>query len=224
MRILIVEDDNDTADFISNGVTDLGHDVARAADGEDALRIGLAENFDIILLDRMMPVCCGIEVLRRLRAAAIQTPVLLLTAKGSIADRVEGLDAGADDYLVKPFVFAELVARINALVRRGASSDLATRIEVGSIVLDLRRREVTRSGKPVHLQPREFAILELLMRNVNRPVTRTMFLEQVWRFDFDPLTNIVESHLSRLRNKLRGSGDDPIETVRGLGYRMRQDA
>lgn len=224
MNILIAEDDDDTADFVTGGMTELGHSITRASNGDDALRIGLAETFDIIVLDRMMPACNGIDVLRQLRAAAIHTPVLLLTAKGSIADRVEGLDAGADDYLVKPFAFAELVARTNALVRRAPSGDLATRLEVGNIVLDLRRREVTRSGKLVPLQPREFTLLELLMRNVNRPVTRTMFLEQVWGFHFDPQTNIVESHLSRLRNKLRaGFGDDPIETVRGLGYRMRQD-
>lgn len=147
---------------------------------------------------------------------------MMLTAKGGIADRVSGLDAGADDYLVKPFAMAELVARLNALLRRPPISDVITRLEVANVVLDVLRRDVTRGGRPVHLQPREFALLELLMRNAGRVVTRTMFLEHVWGFHFDPQTNIVESHLSRMRAKLReGFSDDLIETVRGAGYRMR---
>ena len=166
----------------------------------------------------------GLDVLRRLRAVGVGTPILLLTAKGGIGDRVDGLDAGADDYVVKPFAFSELVARMNALIRRAPSSDTATRIEVGDIVLDLLRRTVTRASRPIALQPREFTLLEVLMRNAGKVVTRTMFLEQVWGFHFDPQTNIVESHLSRLRAKLReGFLDDPIETLRGLGYRMRSD-
>jgi two-component system OmpR family response regulator len=178
----------------------------------------------MIVLDRMMPKLEGLEVLRGLRAAAVTTPIILLTAKGGIADRVDGLDAGADDYLVKPFAFSELVARMNALMRRAPVSDTLTRLEVGDIVLDLLQRKVTRAGKPVPLQHREFTLLEMLMRNAGRPVTRTMFLEQVWGFHFDPQTNIVESHLSRLRAKLReGFADEPIETLRGLGYRMRSD-
>lgn len=224
MRVLLAEDDDETANHVERGLAELGHVVLRATDGEDALRLGSAERFDMIVLDRMMPKREGLDVLRRLRAAGVDAPILVLTAKGGIVDRVDGLDAGADDYLVKPFALAELVARMNALSRRVPRSEETTRLEIGDVVLDLVRRKVTRAGRPVVLQPREFTLLELLMRNAGRPVTRTMFLEQVWGFHFDPQTNIVESHLSRLRAKLReGFADDPIETLRGLGYRMRND-
>lgn len=224
MRILLAEDDAETAAFIERGLGELGHVVTRVADGENALHLGAMETFDTIVLDRMLPGIEGLDVLRRLRAASVRIPVLVLTAKGGIADRVAGLDAGADDYLVKPFALAELAARLNALLRRPPISDVITRIEIGDIVLDVLRRDVTRGGRPVHLQPREFALLDLLMRNAGRVVTRTMFLEHVWGFHFDPQTNIVESHLSRLRSKLReGFADDPIETIRGAGYRMRAD-
>jgi len=224
MRILLAEDDDETAGHLESGLSELGHAVVRATDGEAALELGISERFDVIVLDRMMPKREGLDVLRRLRAVGVGTPILLLTAKGGIGDRVDGLDAGADDYVVKPFAFSELVARMNALIRRAPSSDSATRIEVGDIVLDLLRRTVTRASRPIALQPREFTLLEVLMRNAGKVVTRTMFLEQVWGFHFDPQTNIVESHLSRLRAKLReGFLDDPIETLRGLGYRMRSD-
>jgi two-component system OmpR family response regulator len=166
----------------------------------------------------------GLDVLRQLRAASISVPVIVLTAKGGISDRVSGLDAGADDYLVKPFAMAELVARLNAVTRRSPMPEVSTRLEVGDVVLDAMRRSVTRAGRVIHLQPREFALLEVLMRNAGRVVTRTMFLEQVWGFHFDPQTNIVESHLSRMRAKLRADfPDDPIETIRGTGYRMRSN-
>ncbi|WP_336961405.1 response regulator transcription factor [Sphingobium aquiterrae] len=222
MHILLAEDDSETAAFIVEGLVGLGDTVVRAADGTAALEAAIACRFDAIILDRMLPGLEGLDVLRRLRAAVVRTPVLVLTALGGIADRVDGLDAGADDYLVKPFALAELAARLNALARRPPLADMTTRIEVSGIVLDLLRREVTREGRPVHLQPRELALLEQLMRHAGRIVTRTMFLELVWGFHFDPQTNIVESHLSRLRTKLReGFADDPIETVRGAGYRMR---
>jgi two-component system OmpR family response regulator len=224
MRILLAEDDRETATYIERGLSELGHLVTHVDGGEDALHLGVTETFDIIVLDRMLPGIEGLDVLRRLRAGGVRTPVMVLTAKGGIVDRVDGLDAGADDYLVKPFAMAELVARLNALMRRPPISDVVTRIEVGDIVLDVLRREVTRGGKPVHLQPREFALLELLMRHAGRVVTRTMFLEQVWSFHFDPQTNIVESHMSRMRSKLReGFADDPIETIRGAGYRIHTD-
>jgi two-component system OmpR family response regulator len=224
MRILLAEDDRETATYIERGLSELGHLVTHVDGGEDALHFGVTETFDIIVLDRMLPGIEGLDVLRRLRAGGVRTPVMVLTAKGGIVDRVDGLDAGADDYLVKPFAMAELVARLNALMRRPPISDVVTRIEVGDIVLDVLRREVTRGGKPVHLQPREFALLELLMRHAGRIVTRTMFLEQVWSFHFDPQTNIVESHMSRMRSKLReGFADDPIETIRGAGYRIHTD-
>jgi two-component system OmpR family response regulator len=224
MHILLAEDDEDTAAYIRSGLADFGHSVVRVDNGEDAFALGAAEQFDLIVLDRMMPKADGLDVLRQLRESGIAVPILLLTAKGGIADRVDGLDAGADDYLVKPFAFAELVARINALARRSPAADTKTCLEVGDVVLDLIRRKVTRSGQAVQLQPREFTLLEVLMRNAGRTVTRTMFLEQVWGFRFDPQTNIVESHVSRLRTKLRqGFSDDPIETLRGSGYRMRTD-
>lgn len=224
MRILIAEDDDTTAGFVEHGLAELGHAVARATTGEDALHLGTVERFDIAILDRMLPLLDGIEVLRRWRAAGVSMPVLMLTALGGINDRVEGLDAGADDYLVKPFAFAELAARIAALSRRPRQRDEQTNFIVGDVTLDLLRREVRRGNRVVHLQPREFAILEQLMRNAGRVVTRTMFLESIWGFHFDPHTNIVESHLSRMRSKLNeGFNSDPIETMRGIGYRMRLD-
>lgn len=224
MRILLAEDDVETAAYVERGLNEHGHAVTRVSGGEDALHLGVTETFDVIVLDRMLPEIEGLDVLRRLRAASVRTPVMVLTAKGGIVDRVDGLDAGADDYLVKPFAMAELVARLNALMRRPPISDVVTRLEVGDIVLDVLRRDVTRGGKVIHLQPREFALLDLLMRHAGRVVTRTMFLEQVWGFHFDPQTNIVESHMSRMRSKLReGGADDPIETIRGAGYRIRAD-
>lgn len=222
MRVLIAEDDSEPADFVARGLGELGHSVARVATGGDALHTGLVEHFDVIILDRMMPAIDGIDVLTRWRAAGMGTPVLLLTALGGIADRVEGLEAGADDYLVKPFAFAELAARLTALRRRPPIGEALTRLEVGSISLDLLRREVHREGREVHLQPREFALLEQLMRHADKVVTRTMLLENIWGFHFDPQTNIVESHLSRLRSKLNeGFASDPIQTLRGVGYRLR---
>ncbi len=222
MHVLIVEDDDVTSGFVERGLGELGHAVTRVAGGEDALHIGLTGQFDVAVLDRMLPGIDGVSVLRRWRSAGIATPVLMLTALGGIADRVDGLDAGADDYLVKPFAFAELAARLTALVRRPALNDAPTAFTVGDVVLDLLKRNVRRGGRDIHLQPREFALLEQLMRNAGRVVTRTMFLESVWGFHFDPQTNIVESHMSRLRTKLNeGGAADPIETLRGVGYRMR---
>lgn len=224
MNVLLAEDDPDIAAFVEQGLSALGHGVTSVGDGAEAIRRGATEPFDVIVLDRMLPQIEGLDVLRRLRALSVRTPVLVLTAKGGIADRVEGLDAGADDYLVKPFAMTELAARLNALLRRPPIHDNPTRFAVGDVAIDLMRREAWRAGRPVHLQPREFALLEQLMRHAGRIVTRAMFLEQVWGYTFDPQTNIVESHLSRLRTKLReGFADDPIETVRGAGYRMRRD-
>lgn len=225
MQILIAEDDDATALLVERGVAELGYMVTRARGGDDALRFGLEERFDVAILDRMLPGIDGVAVLRQWRAAGVTTPVLMLTALGGIADRVTGLEAGADDYLVKPFAMAELAARIGALMRRPPIADQPpTRFTVGDIVLDLLRRDVRRGGREVRLQPREFALLEHLMRNAGRIVTRTMFLESVWGFHFDPQTNIVESHLSRMRAKLNdGFDQDPIETLRGIGYRLRDD-
>lgn len=225
MRVLVVEDDKETAEFIERGLGELGHVVARATTGDDALHLGTTENFDVIILDRMLPGLDGVAVLKRWRAADIKTPVLLLTALGGIADRVDGLEAGADDYLVKPFAFAELAARLSALMRRAPMNEAPTKFEAGGITLDLLKREVRRDGRLIHLQPREFSLLEQLIRHAGRVVTRTMLLETVWGFHFDPQTNIVETHLSRLRSKLNeGFRIDAIETVRGSGYRLKVDA
>ena len=224
MRILIAEDDREAAKFVSKGLDELGHQAVVAATGEDALHLALTEEFEVIILDRMMPKLDGLTVLRRLRAGNVTVPVLLLTALGRIEDRVEGLDAGADDYLVKPFAFSELAARLHALARRFPANEVVTSFKVGDIELDMLTRKVTRAGKVVLLQPREFRLLEELMRNADRIVTRTMLLERVWDFHFDPQTNIVETHMSRLRSKLnQGHAHDAIETVRGAGYRMRTD-
>jgi len=222
MRILLAEDDNEMAEFVERGLHELGHNVVRASSGPDALHLATTEPFDVALVDRMIPEMDGLAVLRRLRAAKIEMPVLLLTALGRIEDRVEGLEAGADDYLVKPFAFSELAARINALARRGPLGTSATRLDCGPLSMDLLRREVRRDGELILLQPREFRLLEELLRNAERAVTRTMLLERVWGFHFDPQTNIVETHISRMRAKLNeGDKPDLIETIRGVGYRMR---
>jgi two-component system OmpR family response regulator len=225
IRILLAEDDAETAEFICMGLGALGQQTVRAAAGEVALSLAMTEQFNAIVLDRMLPGLDGLSVLRQLRAAGIRTPVLLLTALGRIEDRVDGLEAGADDYLVKPFAFTELAARLNALLRRVTGVEAVTRLEVGTIVIDLLKREVHRYSRPIPVQPREFRLLEELMRNAGRVVTRTMLLERVWDFHFDPQTNIVETHISRLRAKLNeGGANDAIETVRGIGYRMHRNA
>ena len=222
MKILVAEDDREMAEFIGRGLRELGHSAQIESVGTDALRLLSTEHFDVAIIDRLMPGLDGISIVRQLRAADIQIPVLFLTALGQIEDRVEGLDAGADDYLTKPFAFSELAARIGALGRRPPAQSEPTRLEHGEIVMDLLRRDVKRDGATIHLQPREFRLLEELMRNGHRVVTRTMLLERVWEFHFDPQTNIVETHISRLRSKLNeGERSDPIETVRGVGYRMR---
>ena len=222
MRILLAEDDRDTAAFIENGLRELGHAVVPAATGEDALHFALTETVDMIVLDRMLPGLDGLSVLRRLRAADVTTPVLMLTALGKIEDRVEGLEAGADDYLVKPFAFSELAARLQALGRRHWPSAVATALQAGTVEMNLLTREVRRAGALIALQPREFRLLEELMRHAGQVVTRTMLLERVWNFHFEPQTKIVETHMSRLRGKLNdGDRPDAIETVRGVGYRMR---
>ena len=222
MRILIVEDDADTNRFVARGLTELGHQIVASADGRDGLFQATEGGFDALVVDRMLPGLDGLSLVKALRATGDTTPVLMLTAIDGIADRVEGLEGGADDYLVKPFAFSELAARLMALGRRPVASVQPARLEVGDIVLDLDRRTVTRAGRRVALQPREFVLLAELMRNPGRVMTRTMLLERVWDFDFDPKTNIVETHLSRLRSKLNAGFDfDPTETVRGAGYMIR---
>jgi two-component system OmpR family response regulator len=226
LRILVAEDDRETAEFIRSGLEQLGHNPVVASTGVDALHLLSTAQFDVAVIDRMLPGMDGLSVVRRARAAEIELPVLLLTALGRIEDRVTGLEAGADDYLVKPFAFSEFAARVNALARRPPlQQPEVTRFDVRGIQMDLLKRQVTREGASVHLQPREFRLLEELMREGGKVVTRTMLLERVWNYHFDPQTNIVETHISRLRSKLNEGGrTDPIETVRGVGYRFVDDA
>lgn len=224
MRILIIEDDLETNQFVAKGLSQAGHQVSTCADGRDGLFQATGGDFDAIVLDRMLPGLDGLALVKALRAAGDATPVIMLTAVGGIADRVEGLEGGADDYLVKPFAFSELAARLNALGRRPAARVESPTLTVSGIALDLHRRTVERDGRRIVLQPREFALLAELMRNPGRVMTRTMLLERVWDFDFDPQTNIVETHLSRLRSKLNaGFERDAIETVRGAGYVLRAE-
>lgn len=222
MRVLVAEDDTETARFICQGLLGLGHIARSCADGILALDQATEESWDVIVLDWMLPGLDGIAVLRQLRARGIQTPVLMLTALGRIEDRVEGLETGADDYLVKPFAFNELAARLNVLLRRRAAAGSSTVLRHGTLSMDLIKRDVHFGDAPVALQPREFRLLEELMRHADRVMTRSMLLERVWEFHFDPQTNIVETHVSRLRAKLAEAGArDVIETVRGAGYRLR---
>lgn len=223
MRVLIVEDDTETAEYIARGLREHGHVVDHARDGHDGLMMAGEGNYDAMVIDRMLPKLDGLSLLRTLRAGSNTTPAIMLTAMDSINDRVEGLSV-ADDYLVKPFAFAELYARIGSLARRPPLENEKTVLEVADISVDLIRRQVKRAGKEITLQPTEFRLLEYLMRNAGRVVTRTMLLESVWEFHFDPRTNIVETHISRLRAKIDRDFDRArIVTVRGAGY-MLDDA
>lgn len=225
VKILVAEDDTDTAEFVARGLRELGHNVLLTGDGVDALHLLSTEQPDLAILDRMLPRLDGLSIVRCARAAGVDAPVLLLTALGRIEDRVSGLEAGGDDYLVKPFAFSELAARVNALARRKPFHQEITRLEFSGIVMDLLKRQLFRDETPVNLQPREFRILEELMREDGKVVTRTMLLERVWNYHFDPQTNIVETHISRLRSKLNDGGKpNLIQTVRGVGYRMGADA
>lgn len=222
MKVLVIEDDKETGAYIKSGLEELGHVVDHAENGRDGLFLAAGEPFDVIIVDRRLPGLDGLSIVKTVRGAGIKTPVLFLTTMTGIGDRVQGLEAGADDYLVKPFAFAELVARLNALARRPVISDAATTLQVGDLIMDLVARTVTRGGDDVRLQPREFRLLEFMMRNAGKVVTRTMLLETVWDFHFDPKTNIVETHISRLRSKIDQGRELPlIETVRGSGYRLR---
>lgn len=224
MRILLVEDDAETASYIARGLEEAGHVVDRAADGQDGLFLATGGHYEVMVVDRMLPKLDGLAMVRALRAAGIVTPALFLTARAGVGDRVEGLEAGGDDYLVKPFAFAELLARINALARRPPWKPEATVLRVGDLELDLVRRTVTRAGRRIELQPREFRLLEYLMRRAGQVVTRTMLLEGVWDFHFDPKTTVVETHISRLRAKIdKGFERELIHTVRGAGYVIRAD-
>jgi two-component system OmpR family response regulator len=222
MRILLIEDDAKTASYVARGLRETGQAVELSADGKDGLFRLTHEDFDLAIVDRMLPGLDGLSVVKSARAAGFSAPVLLLTAMDAIEDRVAGLEGGADDYLVKPFSFAELNARVNALGRRPPIREEDTTLVVADLMLDRLRRMVKRGDQIVDLQPREFRLLEELMLNDGRVVTRTMLLERVWDFHFDPGTNIVESHISRIRSKIDRGGDPPlIHTMRGAGYVIR---
>lgn len=223
MRILVIEDDKDVASFIRNGLVQAGCNVDHADNGRDGLFLATTENYDALVVDRMLPGIDGLTVIRTLRASGNTTPVLILSALGEVDDRVKGLKAGGDDYLVKPFAFSELLARLEALARRAKTSADAppTVLRAADLEMDLLRREVRRAGKPIDLQPREFQLLEFLMRHAGQVVTRTMLLEGVWDYHFDPQTNVIDVHISRLRGKIDKGFDRPLlHTVRGVGYRL----
>jgi two-component system, OmpR family, response regulator len=223
MKVLVIEDDAETVGYIARGLQEHGHVVDQAHGGRDGLFIAGSSAYDVLIVDRMLPEVDGLALVRTLRAAGVKTPVLFLTALRGVGDRVQGLEAGGDDYLVKPFAFAELLARLNALARRPPLAEPATALTVGDLKLDLMKRMVTRGGERIDLQPQEFRLLEFLVRHADRVVTRTMLLEAVWDFHFDPKTNIVETHISRLRGKLNRGGRhaELIHTVRGHGYALR---
>lgn len=219
MRILVIEDDERTSAYIAKGLTEAGHVADVAANGREGAMMALDDAFDLAVVDRMLPGLDGMSILKLLRSSDSSLPVIMLTAIGGVDDRVEGLEAGADDYLVKPFAFSELMARINALARRPKLQAEKTGYEVADLKMDLLRRTVIRAGQDIDLQPREFSLLEVLMRNAGRVVTRTMLLEQVWDFNFDPQTSVVETHISRLRAKVDRPFDTAlIHTVRNMGY------
>jgi two-component system OmpR family response regulator len=221
MKVLVIEDDLATLDYVTYGLEQHGHVVDRATDGRDGLIMGRTPGYDVLVVDRMLPGMDGLSVVKALRGAGIETPTLFLTTVGGIADRVAGLEAGGDDYLVKPFAFSELVARLRALIRRASGKTITTHLCVADLELDRLRRTVARAGRTIDLQPNEFRLLEYLMLNAGQPVTKTMLLENVWRFHFEPGTSIVETQISRLRSKIDRAFDKPlIETVRG-GYCLR---
>lgn len=223
MRLLVIEDDAETAAYIAKGFSELGHVVDRAADGREGLFMAAAQTYEVLIVDRMLPELDGLTIVKTIRGAGVKTPVLFLTTMSDIDDRVEGLEAGGDDYLVKPFAFAELLARVNALARRPPLEQTKTRLQVADLQMDILTRKVTRSGRRIELQPVEFKLLEHLMRNADRVVTRTMLLEKVWDFHFDPQTNVVETNISRLRSKLnQENAIDLIRTIRGAGYSLQE--
>ncbi len=225
MHILVIEDDPNTAAYIAKGLTEAGHLVDLAKDGRDGLFMATSGQFDAIVVDRMLPSLDGLSVVQALRAANLSTPVLILSALGQVDDRVKGLRAGGDDYLVKPFAFSELLARLEAIVRRQSSPKARTHLKVGALEMDLLARTVRREGRSIELQPREFKLLEFLMRHEGQVVTRTMLLEGVWDYHFDPQTNVIDVHVSRLRQKIDRDFVAPLlHTVRGAGYVLRAES
>jgi two-component system, OmpR family, response regulator len=222
MRILLVEDDKKTAAFVVRGLKEAGFAVDHADNGDDGLHLALGESYDTAVLDLMLPGRDGLSILEELRRNKVRTPVIILSAKRSVDDRIKGLYTGGDDYLTKPFSFAELLARIQALLRRSSAAGEPTRLTFGDVSLDLLSREVVRSGQKIELQPREFALLEYLMRNGGRVLSKTMIIEHIWGYNFDPQTNIVDVLVSRLRTKIDRDFDNKlIRTYRGVGYAIK---
>jgi two-component system OmpR family response regulator len=224
MRLLLVEDDLKIAGFVVKGLKEAGFAVDHAADGEEGLGMALTEPYDTAIIDLMLPKVDGLTLIETMRRKKVNTPVIILSAKRSIDDRVKGLEMGSDDYLTKPFAFSELLARVQALIRRASGASEATTLSLGDLSMDLLTREVVREGKKIELQPLEFALLEYLMRNAGRVVSKTMIMEHVWNYNFDPQTNIVEARISRLRDKIdKGFSRKRIHTVRGAGYVLKGD-
>lgn len=221
MKLLIIEDDQETAAYLAKGLSESGHVVDHAGDGDSGLELALAGQYDVLIVDRMLPGRDGLSIISALRKAKIATPVLILSALGEVDDRVQGLIAGSDDYLVKPYAFSELLARLQALVRRAQPEQQRTYLRVADLELDCLKRKVTRDGQKIPLQPREFRLLEYLMRHEGQVVTRTMLLENVWDYHFDPQTNVIDVHISRLRAKIDKDFDRPLlHTIRGAGYSL----
>jgi len=220
MRILVIEDDPKIASFIVNGLKQSGFAVDHCADGEEGLARAHTISYDAAVVDIMLPKLDGLRLITDLRSKGVRTPVLILSAKASVDDRVRGLQAGGDDYLTKPFAFSELLARVQALIRRATQTPEPTRLVVGDLTMDLLKREVLRGGEKIELQPREFALLEYLMRHATRPVTKTMILEHIFDYSFDPQTNVVDVLVHRLRSKV-DKGRAMIHTIRGVGYVLR---
>ena len=222
MRILIIEDDHEAAAWLVKGLEESGHVVDVAGDGESGLSLALENLHDIFVVDRMLPKLDGLSIIKKLRGDGIKTPVLILSALSEVDERVRGLRAGGDDYLAKPYAFAELLARVEGLGRRNTAEPLETKLKAADLEIDLLTRTVTRAGKPLLIQPREFKLLEYLVRNAGHIVTRTMLLENVWDYHFDPQTNVIDVHVSRLRSKIDKGFDEPLlQTVRGAGYMIR---
>ena len=222
MRILVIEDDREAATWLIKGLTESGHVADLASNGEEGLALARERIHDVLIVDRMLPVIDGLTIIRTLRTEGNKTPALILSALGEVDERVKGLRAGGDDYLAKPYAFSELLARIENLGRRAAQEPQQTRLKAADLEMDLLARTVTRAGQPILLQPREFKLLEYLMRNAGHVVTRTMLLENVWDYHFDPQTNVIDVHVSRLRSKIDKGFDEPIlQTVRGAGYMIR---
>lgn len=225
MRLLVIEDDRETAQFLQKSLKESGHTADCAEDGEAGLVLAKEGGYDILIVDRMLPRLDGLTLVRQLRDAGDRTPVLILSALGDVDDRVKGLRAGGDDYLTKPYAYSELLARVEALARRSTPEEQATRYVVGDLVLDRLAHRVTRGGEQIPLQPREYRLLEYLMKHAGQVVTRTMLLENVWDYHFDPQTNVIDVHVSRLRSKIDKTFDRPLlHTVRGAGYMIRDGA